>query len=484
MGKSVIIQGTRADVGKSLLVAGLCRLCYQDGLSVAPFKAYETRTNAFVTREGFELGRTQIFQAQAARLVTDQRMNPVLLSQETKEMRLFGQLVETQDISMIMGAVVNACHVLSDEHDLVLIEGSSSLVSHESDEQDMLNNKMIEQIDAPIILVTDAQSTTDIVQDVQSAMKRMPENVRARVKGVIMNKQQEHVVDVEDITTQTQLTVLGVVPQIALNVDSDDRVSVLQNSHAHRGKDIDVAVIKLKYTSNFTDVHPLEIQSDVSVRYVNSVGELGNPDLVILPGSNNTMLEITYLRESGLEEALLDLFAKGTRLFGICGGYQLLGKTLDDSQALESNTPKCLLGMGLLDVDTVFTTTRIVSDVVAKQGEYDVSGYEIHRGQTVLNKHAMPFATVYSQSEESQRFDGAMNDDGRVQGTYVHGVFDNLLWTRQYLNAIRLEKGLAPILNVGETVSEYKNREYNKLAQVLRDHLDMTALSQFISIKK
>lgn len=473
MGKSLIIQGTRADVGKSLLVAGFCRLLHQEGVSVVPFKASEMSTNTFMSRKGFELGRTQIFQAQAAYLSPDQRMNPVIVKQDgVPRLRFLGETIVAGDA--LLSQVVGVANELAHEYEVVLVEGASTLRGAADQSHDYWNNAVVEQLDAPIILVTDEKTTVAIISDINQAMASMSDAMRQRVKGVLINQQDQNVIDVSTISGETKVSVLGVVPTMALNVDSDDRVSVLQNRQAHQGKAIDVAVLKFKHTSNFTDVHPLEIQPDVSVRYVGDRSELGRPDVVVLPGSNNTMVEMAYLRESGLETALQQLVATGTRLFGICGGYQLLGHTLDDAKGLESQQPGVVSGMGLLAVDTIFTSERLVAEVTGYQNGVELSGYEIHRGQTVLKAGAKPFAVV--TGENKHRLDGAISEDNRIHGTYLHGVFDNMQWTRQYLNSIRVEKGLAPITEIGETVESYKNREYNKLAAVLREHVDMPQL--------
>lgn len=482
-----MIQGTASDAGKSVIVAGLCRIFRQDGLNVVPFKSQNMALNSFITKKGYEMGRAQVFQSEAAKVEPDVRMNPVLLkptSDRKSQVVFMGEVLTDMDAveyhefkQELLPKIKDVYNELSAENDVIVLEGAGSPAEINLNDRDIVNMGMARLVDAPVILVADIDKG-GVFASIYGTIKLIPEDDRHRIKGVIINKFRGDVAllqsGIDMIEELTGVEVLGVVPYVSLDIDSEDSVALVQKSRRFDSKkDLDVAVIGLQRMSNFTDFHALEIQPDVSVRYVMPGDALGKPDLIILPGSKNTIEDMDYLRQSGLEGAVLECFEQGVRIFGICGGYQLLGKHLRDPLHVESRIEE-IDGMGLLDTITIFRDKKKTTQVEAKYGHYTMQGYEIHMGETLLNKGAIPFSTIVLENgEQSERLDGAMTKDGQVQGTYLHGIFDNLEWTREYLNAIRVQKGLPPLENTLETVEEFKSKEYDKLADVLRQSLDM-----------
>ena len=280
----------------------------------------------------------------------------------------------------------------------------------------------------------------------------------------------------------TQVPVIGVVPYAQLDIDSEDSVALVQKSRRFDSrKSLDIAIVSLKRLSNFTDFHSLEIQPDVSVRYVQPGDAIGRPDLLILPGSKNTIEDMNYLRESGLEAEILECLEQGVRIFGICGGYQLLGQKISDPLHLESDLDE-ISGLGILETETVLQPVKRTTQVKALHEGQELEGYEIHMGETQLADSLEAFSIIKEQNGEvTERLDGAVAYGGQVQGTYLHGVFDNLEWTRQYLNELRLAKGLEPLEDQLVSIKDFKDREYDKLADVLRQSLDMEQIYQIIN---
>ncbi|MBF0779527.1 MULTISPECIES: cobyric acid synthase [unclassified Granulicatella] len=494
MAKSVMIQGTASDAGKSIIVAGLCRLFKQDGLKVVPFKSQNMALNSFITKTGDEMGRAQVFQAEAAQVEPDVRMNPVLLkptSDRKSQVVFMGEVLTDMDAveyhefkQTLLPKIKEVYQELSKENDVIVLEGAGSPAEINLNSRDIVNMGMARLVDAPVILVADIDKG-GVFAAIYGTIKLIPEEDRHRIKGVIINKFRGDVAllqsGIDMIEELTQVPVLGVVPYVSLNIDSEDSVALVQkNRRFDERKDLDIAVVSLRRMSNFTDFHALEIQPDVSVRYIMPGDAIGNPDLIILPGSKNTIEDMDYLRKSGLEDDILSCFERGVRIFGICGGYQLLGKHLKDPLGVESSIPE-IDGIGLLNTETIFREKKKTTQVSATHGKYTMQGYEIHMGETFLREGAIPFSEInVANGVETCRIDGAMSENGQVQGTYLHGIFDNLEWTRDYLNDIRMAKGLEPLAQTFETVESFKSKEYDKLADVLRQSLDMQKIYELL----
>ena len=495
MAKSLMIQGTASDAGKSLIAAGLCRILKQDGYTVVPFKSQNMALNSFITKKGFEMGRAQVVQAEAAGIDPDVRMNPVLLkptSDRKSQVVFMGKVLKDMDAvdyhefkQELLPKIKEVYQELDQEYDAIILEGAGSPAEINLNERDIVNMGMARLVDAPVILVADIDKG-GVFASIYGTIELMPEEDRKRIKGVLINKFRGDVAllqsGIDMIEELTQVPVLGVVPYADIDIDSEDSVALSSKGRSfNQEKDLDVAIITLKRISNFTDFHSLEIQPDVSVRYVMPGDAIGNPDLLILPGSKNTIEDMQVLQDSGIVDQIRQCADQGIRIFGICGGFQLLGKKISDPNHVESELDE-IEGLGLLDIATQMQGTKRTTQVQAEHVGQILEGYEIHMGETEISDSLTPFSRIILQNgEETSRYDGAVSPDKRIQGTYLHGVFDNSQWTRDYLNQIRIEKGLEPITDQAIDLKEFKDLQYDKLAAIIRDAVDMKKIYQIMN---
>lgn len=492
--QSVMFQGTASDAGKSWLAAAVCRILANRGQKVVPFKSQNMALNSFITDKGDEMGRAQVFQAEAARVKPDVRMNPILLKPSTdkdSQVIVMGKVLEDMDAvsyyhfkRKLIPQIMAAYNTLATENDVVVLEGAGSPAEINLNENDIVNMGMAKMADAPVILVADIDKG-GVFASIYGTIKLMSAADQQRIKGIIINKFRGDKSLLEPgnkmIEELTGIPVIGVLPMSDIDIDEEDSVSL---SRKPRRKDIqrdlDVAVIDLNKISNFTDIHSLKIQPDVSVRYVLTASELGTPDLLILPGSKNTNEDLAALRKNGLADAIMRAHRDGSRVVGICGGYQILGRMLHDPTGIESPI-KEQEGLGLLDTETTFNEEKTTTQAVAKRNNYILKGYEIHMGTTKLGPNATPFSTIKETNGQSEnREDGAINNDGTVIGTYLHGIFDNPYWTRHLLNRIRAAKGMAPLVDTTVSISNYKDQQYEKLAQLFAQNVDMEKFDQIL----
>ena len=495
MAKSLMIQGTASDAGKSLIAAGLCRILKQDGYTVVPFKSQNMALNSFITKKGFEMGRAQVVQAEAAGIDPDVRMNPVLLkptSDRKSQVVFMGKVLKDMDAvdyhefkQELLPKIKEVYQELDQEYDAIILEGAGSPAEINLNERDIVNMGMARLVDAPVILVADIDKG-GVFASIYGTIELMPQEDRKRIKGVLINKFRGDVAllqsGIDMIEELTHVPVLGVVPYADIDIDSEDSVALGNKGRTfNQEKDLDVAIITLKRISNFTDFHSLEIQPDVSVRYVMPGDEIGNPDLLILPGSKNTIEDMQVLQNAGIVEEIQQCADRGIRIFGICGGFQLLGKTISDPNHVESELDE-IEGLGLLDIATQMQGTKRTTQVKAEHEGQILEGYEIHMGETEISDSLTPFSRIILQNgEETSRYDGVVSPDKRIQGTYLHGVFDNSQWTRDYLNQIRIEKGLDPVTDQVMDLKEFKDLQYDKLAAVIRDSVDMKKIYQIMN---
>ncbi len=483
-----MIQGTMSSAGKSLITAGLCRVFAQDGYKTAPFKSQNMALNSFITNEGLEMGRAQVMQAEAAKIEPSVLMNPILLK-PTNDMGC--QVIVNGEVTGTMTAghyydyktqlrpvVINAYQALASMNDIIVIEGAGSPAEINLNKDDFVNMGMAKIADAPVLLVADIDRG-GVFATVYGTVKLLEPHEQARFKGVIINKFRG---DVEILKPGLQkleeligIPVLGVVPYLNLDLDDEDSLSERLTNQT-TGRLLDIAVIRLPRISNFTDFNALSRLEPVGLRYVDKAGELGNPDLIILPGTKNTMGDLMWLRGNGLEAAVQKLASRGTPVIGICGGYQMLGQTLSDPDRVEDGGQ--LQGMGLLPIDTVFeqkkVRTRVSGCVSPVEGIFSaltgsaISGYEIHMGRTVLSGGASSFSVL---SDGLQ--DGAVL--GNVFGSYLHGLFDSSLGIA-LVRTLLLRRGLSGSFDEGPTMDVHKDNQYNLLAQSLRENLDMARI--------
>lgn len=488
MAKAIMIQGTMSNSGKTFVTAGLCRVFKQDGYKVAPFKSQNMALNSYITKEGLEIGRAQAMQAEAAMIEPTHWMNPILLkptssmgSQVIVNGEVYDNLSAQEYYKMkdnLAPEVMKAFNHLSEENDIIVIEGAGSPAEINLAENDIVNMGMAKMADAPVILVADIDRG-GVFASAYGTIKLLPVEDQERFCGIVINKFRGDVdilkpglAMLEDLTGKP---VLGVIPMEKIDVDDEDSLSDRLNQKTIT-EGIDVAVIRLPRISNFTDFSVFELIDGVSLRYVTDKKELGDPDLILLPGTKNTMGDMEWLIESGLEGAIIRA-ARTTRVIGICGGFQLLGKEMHDPDGVEHGGD--MRGLGLLDTKTIFkeakTRTRIHGHISEEHNIYNldnlsVEGYEIHMGTTENLGEAIPMITL-----EDGRTDAYMTKDGRVWGSYLHGIFDNEDLVFALVQDIMKEKGINPAEN-HLSIAEYKEIQYNKLADLIRNSLDMDAI--------
>ena len=490
--KRIMVQGTMSGAGKSLLCAALCRIFAQDGYRVAPFKSQNMALNSFVTRDGLEMGRAQVVQAQAAGVEPDVRMNPILLkpSSDTGSQVIVGGEVRGQMSAaayfkmkrQLIPEILAAFDSLSEEADIVVIEGAGSPAEINLKADDIVNMGLAKLVDAPVLLAGDIDRGGVFAQLYGTVALLEPEE-RARIAGLVINKFRGDVDILRPglamLEEKTGLPVLGVVPYLHVEIEDEDSLSERLNAR-DAVKPLDVAVIRLPHISNFTDFIPLEQHELVGVRYVQRARELGAPDLVILPGTKNTMEDLLWLRQSGLEAAVRRLAQAQTPVLGVCGGYQMLGQTLDDPAGTESGKPLSLAGLGLLPTRTVFDAQKRRTQVraVALGAPFAgarMTGYEIHNGRTTVNGE--PFCRLADGTPE-----GCVCKN--VFGTYLHGLFDSGELTQALVKLLCARKGISPKETRPASMAEYRQAQFDLLADGVRGALDMGAVYRAMGIKK
>ena len=474
--KVIMVQGTMSNAGKSFLVAGLCRVFKQDGYKVAPFKSQNMALNSYITKDGLEIGRAQAMQAEAADIEPTVEMNPILLkptsnvgSQVIVNGEVLGNMKAMDYYAnkrKLIPEIQKAFDKLSDEYDIIVIEGAGSPAEINLKENDIVNMGMAKIAKAPVLLAGDIDRG-GVFASLYGTVKLLDEDEQQMIKGLIINKVRGDVEilrpGLSTIEERTGIPVVGVVPLKPLDIDDEDSLSTRFDRGSER-RAIDIAVVRLPRISNFTDVSPFERYENVSVRYIERAAELGAPDMIVLPGTKSTIADLKWLRESGLEAAILKAADGGTLVFGICGGYQMLGRSVSDPEQVEAAGITDIAGMGLLDMDTVFrgekvqTQTRGMFSGVAGElaclNGLSYEGYEIHMGR----------------SREAR---GVVTGGGNVYGSYIHGIFDAPGVADAVLGALCRKKGLSPsILGAFDPVA-YREEQYDKLAQVVREGLDM-----------
>ena len=504
MANYIMMMGTSSHVGKSILATALCRIFYQEGRRVVPFKAQNMALNSYVTKDGGEMGRAQVAQAEAAGLEPCVDMNPVLLKptgNACSQVILLGKAMGNmsareyhQGYSLKAFAVVKeALARLEKEYDTIVIEGAGSPAEVNLKANDIVNMRVAKLLRAPVLLIADIDRGGALASLV-GTLELLDEDERDLVKGLVINKFRGDVTllkpAVDFLEEKTGKPVLGIVPHIEkMGIDDEDSVSLEEKQKSPGSGDLRIAVIRTPKISNFTDFDCLSGEADVDLSYVQEAASLGNPDLIVLPGSKNTTEDLLYLRKSGLEQAIKDLAAKGTPVVGICGGYQMLGESLMDPGHAESSFDEAK-GLCLLPMRTTFHDRKFTSQVEVDCPAFDflgcgiqgahLRGYEIHTGTTEFSREVChPLLITRRGGAECRQAEGAVSEDGRVFGTYVHGIFDNDGFRRDVLNALRLHKGLLPLKNSRNTQAE-KQHSYDRLAAVVRESLDMEKLREIM----
>lgn len=504
---TLMVQGTASDVGKSILVTALCRIFKQDGRQVAPFKSQNMSLNSYVTPDGKEIGRAQGMQADACGIPATTEMNPILLK-PTKDMvsqvvvhgkpykDLSARDYREKYLQVAEGIVKDALASLRSRFDLVVIEGAGSPAEVNLKDRDIVNMRLAGWADAPVLLVADIDRG-GVFASIVGTMEILSPEERDRIGGFIINKFRGDVTLLQPgldwLEERTGKPVLGVIPYLhhmalededSASLDNIRRRSAIQKGEAA----LDIGVIRFPRISNFTDFDPLWQEEDAQVRYITSAENFGQPDAVILPGSKSTMEDLAFLKEEGLEELIHRYVQNGGTVAGICGGFQMMGTKLVDTDFVESDR-EVAEGLNLFPMETSFAlekrTERVVGFAECWGGEnaFPVEGYEIHMGVTrFLEPVEHPFMIRDERNGELQddfHSEGAISADGKVWGTYIHGILHNDEFRRCWLNRVRKEKGWDG--RVGTLFfRERRELAFDRLADHVRAHLDMDRIYEMI----
>ena len=476
--KPIMFVGTGSDVGKSIINTALCRIFLQDGYQPAPFKAQNMSLNSYATPDGLEIGRAQAVQAEACGLECEVEMNPVLLKptgDKNSQVVLHGKPIGNQSAKEyflndnklnLFKEAQQAFHRLEQKYNPIVLEGAGSISELNLRNRDIVNMPMAKAVGACTYLVADIDRG-GVFASVYGSIKLLPEDERQLVKGVVINKFRGDI----DLFTEgrkilediTGVPVVGVIPYFrGITIEEEDSVSLLKmNKTAVHGK-INVAVVPLRHMSNFTDFNRFAEVNEVNLYFTDSVQELSKADILIIPGSKNTISDMNYLEETGLAQYLKDWHQSGKNIYGICGGYQIMGEEIFDPMHIESKADS-VKGLGILPVVTVISNEKNSTQTSFKfsNNDEECEGYEIHMGETSFLELQKPVAHLNNGVK-----DGFYKSD-KAWGTYIHGIFDN---------AVVLKSVLEPFINKSLDIGnykEFKNNEYDKLANFVRANLNM-----------
>jgi len=487
--KNIMIQGSMSNVGKSLLAAGLCRVLMQDGYSVAPFKSQNMALNSFITTDGGEMGRSQVVQAEAAGILPDVRMNPILLKPTTdvgSQVIVCGQPVGTMHAAEYfkrkkdyLPVIRDAYGSLAAQYDIIVIEGAGSPAELNLKKDDIVNMGLAKLLDAPVLLVGDIDRGGVFAQ-LYGTVALLEPNERALVKGVVINKfRGERSILEPGIKILEQLCgvpVAGVIPYTDADIDAEDSLAGgFDRTPSLQSRDgVDIAVIRLPRISNFTDFSPFERLDGVSLRYVDSADALSGADMIIIPGTKSTVSDLQWMRLWGIASAVIEAARGGAVVFGVCGGYQMLGRTIIDPSGVESEGPAAVDGMGLIDMDTVFDKNKVqtqtsgvfegVGGVLSRLNGLSYRGYEIHMGRSLGSEPPVVCR-------------------GNIYGSYIHGLFDSEGAAAAVAEALLIKKGGSFKIPGSPDALFYKQRQYDILADAVRGGLDMELIYRIIDRK-
>lgn len=497
MAKVIMVQGTTSNAGKSLTVAALCRIFKQDGFKAAPFKSQNMALNSYITADGAEMGRAQVMQAEAAGILPDVRMNPILLKPTSdcgSQVIVNGKARGTMPAKeyypykkQLIPDILAAYNSLAAEYDVIVIEGAGSPAEINLRENDIVNMGLAELVDAPVLLVGDIDRG-GVFASLYGTVELLEPQERDRIKGLLINKFRGDVdilkPGLDMMEQRLHIPFVGIVPYLYLDIEDEDSLSERLQTKRQAAL-LDIVVIRVPRISNFTDFAPLERIPGVSVRYVTRAEELEHPDLILLPGSKNTMDDLKWMRQNGLEAAIKKYAAAGNPVFGICGGYQMMGQTLADPDGVEASGK--MDGMCLLPTHTTFcadkTTTQVhgtfgaVGGLLSSLSGTAFDGYEIHMGETTYAPGTKPLTTVTRGEKTIQ--DGAGN--GNCYGTYVHGIFDRDAVSKALISALLARRGLSDADVQTFDADAYKQQQYDLLSDAVRAALDMNMVYRILN---
>lgn len=485
-----MVVGTSSGAGKSITVTALCRVLTKDGYKVSPFKSQNMALNSFVTKSGLEMGRAQVVQAYACMIEPEAYMNPILLKPTTD--RKIQIIVNGKSIGNMSGIeygkfktslkpeIMKSYDYIRENYDISILEGAGSPVEINIKGEDIANMKMAEMADSPVILVADIDRG-GVFASIYGTIMLMSEKERARVKGVIINKFRGDInilkSGLEEIEKLTGVPVIGVMPYT--NVDIEDEDSVTERfKRLQKKKGINISVIKLKHISNFTDIDALRMVEDINIKYINSVDEMGEEDIIIIPGTKNTIDDLKKLKDNGIATEIIKASKNGKVIIGICGGFQMLGEKIKDPYGIESEI-KEIPGLGLLELETVMEKEKNTTQYEGKlsnctglleglEGE-KIKGYEIHQGVTFGNE---------SKVNDEDRIVTVVKGEN-IFATYLHGIFENEKITRNILNRVRAKKGIELQMK-GITFDEYREQQLDKLEKIFRENVDIDKIYEIL----
>ena len=500
MAKAIMIQGTMSNAGKSLIAGGLCRIFAQDGYKVAPFKSQNMALNSFITEDGLEMGRAQVMQAEAAGIKPSVLMNPILLKPTNDT---GSQIIVMGEVGGNMSAkeyfeykktlrpkVEQAYEELSSKYDIIVIEGAGSPAEINLKDEDIVNMGMAKLAKAPVLLVGDVDRGGVFAQ-LYGTVKLLDEDERNMIKGIIINKFRGDKTILEPgvrkIEELLDIPSVGIAPYADVDIDDEDSLS--ERLTDNKASLIDIAVIRLPRLSNFTDFNVFERFDGVSVRYVSKVSQLKNPDMIIIPGTKNTMADLEWMRQNGLEASVIKHASSGKPVFGICGGYQMLGTQIEDPFGVEEGGS--ISGMNLLPIKTIFheekhrtrvkgkISSSLKGSVFAELDGMSIEGYEIHMGETSsLDEGLSRMCSIKAFEADEYILDGYHKDN--VFGTYVHGIFETPEIAETILKSLAEKKGVDAGCIGKLSAAEYKEMQYDKLADILRENLDMDKIYEIL----
>ncbi|PGL68808.1 cobyric acid synthase [Bacillus sp. AFS055030] len=489
----IMFQGTNSDVGKSVVVTAFCRIFAQDGYKTVPFKSQNMALNSYITVDGKEIGRAQGVQAEAAYIQATTDMNPILLKpnrNNQSQIVVHGKPFRNMEagryrrefFQMGLELIQQSLSTLSKNYDRIVIEGAGSPAEINLNDRELVNMRVAKMADAPVILIGDIEKG-GVFASLVGTLQLMEQEDRDRVIGVIINKFRGDLSLLESGLTwfeeYTGKPILGVIPYLEnLNIDAEDSVILNQYTHTQNSeKELDIAVIQYPKISNFTDVDPFFAEPDCHVRFITRADQLHQPDLVILPGSKNTIEDLLFLRKSGIAQKIAEISdEKQSVLFGICGGYQMLGDKIEDPLAIES-LHKESEGLQLLPIETTITkekTTNLSNGNLHLFGKnFHVTGYEIHMGETVATGASK--GLIFT----NEKWDGCHSPDETIIGTYFHGIFHNDEFREELLNQLRRKKGLEPIY-MRPSFNQLREEAFDRLAEHVRGHVKLDVIEHLM----
>ncbi len=487
--KAIMVVGTTSHAGKSFITAAICRILARQGWRVTPFKGQNMALNAYVTPDGGEMGHAQAVQAWAAKITPTVKMNPILLKPQgnmTSQVIMEGKAVGITHAAEYYekyfdkgwNAIKSCLDRLGTEYEAIVCEGAGSPAEINLKHRDLTNMRVARYLNAATILVVDIDRGGAFAHVVGTLQLLEPEE-RALIKGIIINKfrGQRSLLDsgIDWLENYTGIPVLGVIPWRDVVFPSEDSLNLLDRRSPHTKTDLTINVLRLPHIANFTDFDPLDAEPTVTLKYLNLQDSLNHPDAVIIPGSKTTIADLIALHQSGMAKQLQDYVESGGVIMGICGGFQMLGKQVLDPEKLEGDQD-FYLGLDLLPMNTVITPKKITSQrqVMANypQSRIPITGYEIHQGITrLVDSLKTKNMTLYGLFDDSSL--GVVNDAYSIWGCYLHGLFDNGVWRRTWLNFLRQRRGLSALPTGISNYPEQRDEHLDALADLVEEFVNL-----------